>query len=93
MVHKALLKIYARGVVSYFYFFRVQRALRIRQINSAILKVPDGAWSCLGTDSCRGTVPMEPPMSNSSMRHQNPNLDFDDMGHFLQGALKYINVP
>jgi hypothetical protein len=41
----------------------------------------------LGTDSCRGTVPMEPPMSNGSMGHQNPNLDFDDTGHFLQGAL------
>ena len=40
----------------------------------------------LGTDSCRGTVPMEPPMSNSSMHHQNPDLDFDDTGHFLQGA-------
>ena len=24
----------------------------------------------LDTDSCRGTVPMEPPMSNSSMRHR-----------------------
>jgi hypothetical protein len=44
----------------------------------------------LGTDSCRGTVPMEPPMSNSSMRHQNPDLDFDDTGHFLQGALCII---
>jgi hypothetical protein len=30
---------------------------------------------------------MEPPMSNGSMRHQNPDLDFDDTGHFLQGAL------
>jgi hypothetical protein len=48
MVHKAPLKIYARGVVSYFYFSRAPRAraLKIRQINSAILKVPDGAWSC-----------------------------------------------
>ena len=44
----------------------------------------------LGTDSCRGTVPMEPPMSNSSMRHQNPDLDFDDTGHFLQGAIYTI---
>jgi hypothetical protein len=26
-------------------------------------------------------------MSNSSMHHQNPDLDFDDTGHFLQGAL------
>jgi hypothetical protein len=45
MVHKAPLKIYARGVVSYFYFFRTPRALalKIRQINSAILKVPDAA--------------------------------------------------
>ena len=41
----------------------------------------------LDTDSCRGTIPMEPPMSNSSMRPQNPDLDFDDTGHFLQGAL------
>ena len=40
----------------------------------------------LGTDSCRGTVPMEPPMPNCSIGHQNPDLDFDDTGHFLQGA-------
>jgi hypothetical protein len=37
---------------------------------------------------------MEPPMSNSSMGHQNPDLDFDDMGHFhghfLRGALCII---
>jgi hypothetical protein len=47
MVQEAPLKIYARGVVSYFYFFpraaRRARALKIRQINSAILKVPDAA--------------------------------------------------
>jgi hypothetical protein len=41
----------------------------------------------LGTGSCRGTVPMEPPMPNCSMGHQNPDLDFDDTGHFRQGAL------
>jgi hypothetical protein len=41
----------------------------------------------LDTDSCRGTVPMEPPMSTSSMRHQNPGVDFDDTGQILQGAL------
>jgi hypothetical protein len=65
------------------------RALKIRQINSAILKVP-GAASCmdpLATDSCRETVPMECPVPNGSMQHQNPGLDFDNMGHFLQGAL------
>jgi hypothetical protein len=45
MVQEAPLQIYARGVVSYFYFSRAPhvRALKIRQINSAILKVPDGA--------------------------------------------------
>jgi hypothetical protein len=26
-------------------------------------------------------------MPNCSMRHQNPVGDFDDTGHFLQGAL------
>jgi hypothetical protein len=45
MVQEAPLKIYARGVVSYFYFSRAPRAraLKIRQISSAILKVPDAA--------------------------------------------------
>jgi hypothetical protein len=48
IVQEAPLKISARGVVSYFYFSRTPRprALKIRQINSAILKVPDGALSC-----------------------------------------------
>jgi hypothetical protein len=40
----------------------------------------------LNTDSCRETVPMEPPMSNSSMRHQNPDVDFDDTGQILLGS-------
>jgi hypothetical protein len=48
MAQEAPIKIYARGVVSYFHFSRAprSRALKTRQINSAILKVPDGAWSC-----------------------------------------------
>jgi hypothetical protein len=46
MVQEAPIKIYARGVVSYFYFHRSPGALKFRQINSAILKVPDGASSC-----------------------------------------------
>jgi hypothetical protein len=48
MVQEAPLKIYARGVVSYFYFPARRaraRALKIRQINSTILKVPDAAWN------------------------------------------------
>ena len=44
----------------------------------------------LGTDSCRGTVPMEPPMSNGSMRHREPKSEIDDTGHFLLGALCII---
>jgi hypothetical protein len=83
MVHKAPLKIYARGVVSYFYF----PARRARAENKANQQChfKSSRWrmELLGKDSCRGTVPMEPPMSNSSMRHQNPDLDFDDTGHFL----------
>jgi hypothetical protein len=47
MVQEAPLKIYARGVVSYFYFPRAPRARAENQaINNAILKVPDGALSC-----------------------------------------------
>jgi hypothetical protein len=42
----------------------------------------------LGTDSCRGTVPMEPPMPtcNFSMHHREPKSEIDDTGQFLQGA-------
>jgi hypothetical protein len=44
MVQEAPLKIYALGVVSFFFSARRARTLKIRQINSAILKVPDAAW-------------------------------------------------
>ena len=40
----------------------------------------------LGTDSCRGTVPMEPPMPNCSMRHREPKSEIDDTGQIMQGA-------
>jgi hypothetical protein len=46
----------------------------------------------LGTDSCRGTVPMEPPMSNGSMWHREPKSEIDDTGHILQGASCTIAV-
>jgi hypothetical protein len=46
MVQEAPLKIYARGVYHIFIFpARRVRALKTRQINSAILKVPNGAWN------------------------------------------------
>jgi hypothetical protein len=40
----------------------------------------------LDTDSCRGTVPMEPPMPNCSMRHRETKSEIDDPGHSLHGA-------
>jgi hypothetical protein len=41
-----LKKIHARGRIIFLFFPRAvrARALKIRQINSAILKVPDAAW-------------------------------------------------
>jgi hypothetical protein len=84
MVQEAPLKIYARGVVSYFYFFRAPRARVENQANQQC-HFKSSRWriELLDTDSCRGTVPMEPPISNSSMRHQNPVGDFDDTGQIL----------
>ena len=35
----------ARGRIIFLFFPRPARALKIWQINSAILKVPDGAWN------------------------------------------------
>jgi hypothetical protein len=45
---EAPLKIYARGVVSFFIFPRtaLARELKIRQINNAIFKVLDAVLSC-----------------------------------------------
>jgi hypothetical protein len=88
IIHKASLKIYARGVVSYFYFSRAPRARAENKTNQQChFKSSRCRMELLNTDSCRETVPMEPPMSNSSMRHQNPVGDFDNTGQILQGAL------
>jgi hypothetical protein len=78
-----LKNIRASGRIIFLFFPRAARALKIGQINSAISKSSRWRMELLDTDSCRGTVPMEPPMSNSSMRHQNPDLDFDDTRDFL----------
>jgi hypothetical protein len=88
MVQEAPLKIYARGVVSYFYFF--PRAARARAENLANQQCHFKSSRCrmeqLDTDSCRGTVPMDPPMPNCSMRHREPKGEIDDTGQILQGA-------
>jgi hypothetical protein len=93
MVHKAPLKIYARGVVSYFYFSRAPRA-RARAENQANQQCHFKSSRCridpLGTDSCRGTVPLETPMSNAYMRPQETTREIDDTGHLLLGALYTI---
>ena len=73
MVQEAPLKIYARGVVSYFYFSRAPRARAENQANQQChFKSSRCRIEQLDTDSCRGTVPMEPPMSNCSMHHREP---------------------
>jgi hypothetical protein len=82
-----------RGRIILLFF---QYAARARAENKANQQCHFKSSRCrielLGTDSCRGTVPMEPPMSNSSMRHQNPDLDFDDTLMILQGASRTISA-
>jgi hypothetical protein len=43
MVQEAPIKIRARGRIIFLFFPRTAGALKIRQINSAILKIPDAA--------------------------------------------------
>ena len=83
-----LKNIRARGRIIFLFFPRAARARAKNKANQQChFKSSQCRMELLDTDSCHVTVPMEPPMSNSSMRHQNPDLDFDDTGHFLQGAL------
>jgi hypothetical protein len=78
MVQEAPIKIYARGVVSYFYFSRAPLARFENKANQQChFKSSRWRMELLGSDFCRVTVPMEPPISTSSMRHQDPDLDFD----------------
>ena len=88
MVQEASLKIHARGVVSYFYFSRAPRARAENQANQQYhFKSSRCRIELLGTaDSCHGTVPMELPVPNSSMRHREPKSEIDDTGQILQGA-------
>jgi hypothetical protein len=87
MVQEAPLKIYARGVVSYFYFSRAQRARAENQANKQChFKSSHWRIDPLGMDSCRGTVSMELPMFNGSMRHREPKSEIDDTRILLHGA-------
>ena len=77
----------ARGRIIFLFFQRTARARAENQANQQChFKSSRCRMEHLGTDSCRGTVPMEPPMPNCSMGHQDSDLDFDDTGHFLRGA-------
>ena len=91
MVQEAPLKIYAREGSYHIFIFPARRARAENKANQQChFKSSRCRMELLDTDSCRGTVPMETPMSNSSMRHQNPDLDFDDTGHFLAGGFMYV---
>jgi hypothetical protein len=89
MVHKAPFKIYARGVVSYFYFSRAPRAraLKIWQINSAILKVPDGALLRQARIPAAEQFSWNLRCLTEQCTIGNLYIEIDDTGHFLQGAL------
>ena len=78
MVQEALLKIYARGVVSYIYFSRAPRVRAENQANQQC-HFKNSRWCIdpLGMDSCRGKVPMEPLMSNGSMHHRERTSIFE----------------
>ena len=68
---------------SYYYYIRVQMWVpRARAENKANqhCHFKSSRWciELLDTDSYRGTVPMEPPMSNSAMHHREPKNEIDD---------------
>jgi hypothetical protein len=87
MVQEAPLKIYVRGVVSYFYFSRAPSARAENQANQQChFKSSRCCMDPLGTNSCRLTVPMELPVPNGSMQHREPTSEIDDTRDFLQGA-------
>ena len=74
-----LKNIRARGRIIFLFFPRAARARAENKANQQC-HFKSSRWHIeqLDTDSCRGTVPMEPPMPNCSMRHRNPVGDFDD---------------
>jgi hypothetical protein len=77
----------ARGRIIFLFFPRAAHTRAENQANRQYnFKSSRWRMELLDTDSCRRTVPMKTPMSNSSMRHPDPDLDFDDTRIILQGA-------
>jgi hypothetical protein len=86
MVQEAPLKYTREG--SYHIFIFPARRARVENQANKQCHFKSSRWCIdpLGTDSCRGTVPMEPPMSNGSMRHREPiicTIEIDDTRDFL----------
>ena len=86
-----LKNIRTRGRIIFLFFPRAARARAENKANQQC-HFKSSRW-CMelldtSTDSCRGTVPMEPPMPtcNFSMHHREPKSKIDDTGQFLQGA-------
>ena len=68
MIQEVPLKKHPRGVVAY--FLKSARAEENKANQQCHFKSSQRRMDPLDADSCRGTVPMEPPMSNSSMQHR-----------------------
>jgi hypothetical protein len=69
-IRSPLKNIRARGLIIFLCFPRAACARAENQAKQQChFKRSRWCMDPLGTDSCRGTVPMEPPMSNESMHH------------------------
>ena len=91
-IRSPLFYLRARPRIRFLFFPRAARVPRARaaHVSEANQQYHFKSSRCgmklLCTDSCRRTVPMEPPISNGSMRHREPKSEIDDPGHSLQGA-------
>ena len=76
-----------------YHIFENERAQENKANQQCYFKSSRCGMDPLGTDSCRGTVPMELPMPNGSMHHREPKSEIDDTRIILQGASCTIAAP
>jgi hypothetical protein len=69
---RPLIQLHARPRIIFLFFPRTADRARAARVRAPSSDLRQTCIELLDTDSCRGTVPMEPPMSNSSMRHREP---------------------